>query len=101
MLEKDHEKCTNILMEAGADVNGSEYTPLATACEWGLLNGVNTLVAAGADVNERDKGETQLIKASRSCHYQCVKALIDAGADVNLSDSLGFTPLMAVFSSGW
>ena len=101
MLEKDYEKCTRILMEAGADVNGSEHTPLATACEWGLLNGVNTLVAAGADVNKRDNGETQLIKASRSCHYLCVKTLIAAGADVNLSDSLGFTPLMAVFSSGW
>ena len=43
------------------------------------------LINAGADVNGYDRhGNTPLSAATEKGHAQCVKLLIEAGADVNL-----------------
>jgi ankyrin repeat protein len=72
-------------------------TAIENAAEAGNIVRVKQLIAAGANVNARDKsGSTALLDASLLKHVSCVKALIAAGADVNAKDtgSQGQTPLM-------
>jgi ankyrin repeat protein len=47
----------------------------------------------GADPNAVLDGHTPLCWASQEGHTDVVRLLLDAGAEVNFSDPLGFTPL--------
>jgi len=55
------------------------------------------LIAAGADLDLKDKkddgGITALIEASKWCHMDTIRALIEAGAKVNAKDVGGETAL--------
>jgi uncharacterized protein len=70
-------------------------TPLMFAARDGCAACVPILVKAGAQVDAKDIDDelTPLIMALINGHYDAAGALIDAGADVNLSDKLGRTPL--------
>ena len=66
----------------------------------GIMNGryphMNSLIEAGADVNQPDAtGNTPLIAASARGYDPCVKILIEAGTDVNSVGEFGHTPLIA------
>ena len=53
------------------------------------------LLTHGADINiKNNKGETALITACSFCNIPVVKLLIEYGADVNMPDLYGNTPLM-------
>ncbi len=55
---------------------------------------VRTLLAAGADCNQRNgDGATALMLAAHAGRLDLVKALIDAGADVNARDERGWGAL--------
>ena len=56
---------------------------------------VNTLLAAGADVNARksDNGYTALMIAAERFEAQFTRVLIDAGAEVNVKNKFGETAL--------
>lgn len=77
-------------INAGADVNvrtgDDDETPIFHACD---LPGVPPLlIKAGADVNARDRfQETPLMECSDD--DDGLKALLAAGADPSLRDSLG------------
>ncbi|HEX8162084.1 MAG TPA: ankyrin repeat domain-containing protein [Pyrinomonadaceae bacterium] len=70
--------------------------PLARAAEEGDAAAVRRLIAAGANVNERDGGKTPLAYAARSGETEAVKALLDAGAEPDARDCghWGWTPLI-------
>ena len=57
---------------------------------------INSLIKRGADINAYDKeGETPLMYAVRNNNYEAVKALINAGVNVNAqAKSSGTTALM-------
>jgi ankyrin repeat protein len=110
----------NLLIDAGAKVNAVEkvqdQTPLmwAAAAARNAPEMVKVLIAKGANVNARAKfndwpgqitsepraqyhtygGLTPLLYAARGGCYACVEALVSAGADVNLPNNEGMTPLM-------
>jgi len=110
----------NLLIDAGAKVNVVEKVQEQTPLMWAAAaarNGpemVRTLIAKGADVNARARfndwpgqitsepraqyhtygGLTPLLYASRGGCYDCVEALVGAGADVNLPNNEGMTPMM-------
>ncbi len=103
------------LIKAGADVNKSnnlEHTPLHFAAEHGPTSVVRKLIEAGAVVNVRNwVGETPLVstlcsyvhvhhpfKHTNLCIEDTVAELLAKGADVNLSDMNGNTPLACVIS---
>ena len=65
----------------------------------GNLDGLNELIAQGADINEpRDGGNTPLHYAS---HLNIANALISAGAEVNQTDNVGDTPLHYASKTGF
>ncbi|HEY9403852.1 MAG TPA: ankyrin repeat domain-containing protein [Pyrinomonadaceae bacterium] len=72
-------------------------TPLTVAAERGDAALVRKLIAAGADLNERDKlGYTALVWAARNGNKEVAKALVEARADMNARDCArnGWTPLI-------
>jgi ankyrin repeat protein len=109
-----------MLINAGANVNTVEKehneTPLmyAAAADKNAGEMVKLLLAKGADVKQRTLsydwpthfsdeprvqyhpfgGLTALLYAARDGCYECVEALIEGGADVNLPTPEGVTPLM-------
>jgi ankyrin repeat protein len=89
------------LIKAGFDVNGRDedgMTPLFAAARNGKATPaiIALLVSAGCDVNARDKvGETALLYAiDPGGDTENIKALLDAGADVDIPNVDGETPLM-------
>lgn len=94
-----------LLVEAGADPNAHDPnrsladTPLTSKAHRGKTACVEALLAAGADIEERDKqGMTPLLLAVAGGHLPCVRALLAAGVDINRPDPFGNTPLMTAFS---
>jgi ankyrin repeat protein len=70
-------------------------TPMMYAAREGCAACVPILAKAGGDVNAKDIDDqiTPLIMAFMNGHYDAANALIEAGADVNLPDNLGRTPI--------
>jgi len=85
------------LLDNGADINekdGEGRTPLYhAACLGNQVDVVRHLLARGANVNLGDKTFTPLYGAVYHSHYDVAKVLIDNGADVNVRQHEGMTPL--------
>jgi ankyrin repeat protein len=114
-----------LLVKAGADVNTVEkfqnQTPLmwAAAAPKNASAMIKLLLSKGADVKPRALytdwpnqissepraqyrpvgGLTALLYATRNGCYDCVEALIGAGADVNVPTPEGVTPLMVALDN--
>lgn len=80
------ERVVRLLIENGVKVNtidGFGWTPLMWASYNGHTKVVNSLIRAGAAVNQSASAETALIAASYRGHTAIVVALINAGARIN------------------
>lgn len=107
------------LIEAGADVNartnvnaegtGGATPLLLAAVGFGQdLLSVRMLVEAGADVNARatgdlfrlNKGQTAIFPSIIGRNRELLPLLIELGADVNLQDDEGLTPLDVALGRG-
>jgi ankyrin repeat protein len=83
-------------LAAGTDVNANDggWTPLWYAADEGHKEIVELLIAKGADVNAKNKGDvTPLYGAARSGRKEVAELLIAKGADVNARDDVGRIPL--------
>lgn len=107
-----------LLLKRGADVNARERWRGQTALMWAAAEAqpamVQLLIEHGAEVDARSNvnewerqvtaeprmqarpsgGFTPLLYAARRGCAECARILLDAGADVNLSDPDGVTPLL-------
>jgi cytohesin len=92
-----------MLLSHGAEISAQDEegrTALYEAANWvGLYapahKTLQLLVDNGANVNIREfvQGETALNSAVRKKHVEDVKVLVRAGADVNMANKLGTTPV--------
>lgn len=92
----------NLTLRHGADLKSTNRyggTALIPACERGHVDVVKTLLGAGVDPNHVNRlGWTGLLEAiilsdGGPRHQQIVELLIKGGADVNLADRDGVSPL--------
>lgn len=113
-----------LLIEHGANVNAREQRKGQTALMWAVAQSqptmAATLLAHGADVDARSTvsewermvtaeprqknlmsgGFTPLLYAARQGCLDCARVLLDAGAQVDLTDPDGVTPLLSALLNG-
>ncbi len=92
-----HLAAAKLLMERGADVNAAPTPLLGSALMPALakrrIDLINLLLDGGANPNSQRNRENALHIAVRSGCLDCVKALVEAGADVNAKTKDGKTPI--------
>ena len=77
------------------------FTPLLFAARVGDLESARVLLAAGADVNATTPEDgTALVVATASGHEELAVFLLENGADPNVSDAIGVTPLHWALQEG-
>ncbi|EKX53557.1 hypothetical protein GUITHDRAFT_39394, partial [Guillardia theta CCMP2712] len=91
-------ECVKEIFGRGADVNSrqgkSEVTPLLLALSLREESIASYLLERNADVFRSDAdGTLPLHMAAAACHVDCVKVLIEHGANVDQRDSQGWSPL--------
>ena len=95
-----------LLLRLGANPNSDGHSPLYfTGNQCDAKTGsaiVRALVAAGAEVDARDKlqGCTALHMAARRGHVLVAEALLDCGANIEARDKSGDTPLRRAVNCG-
>lgn len=84
-----------LLLEAGADPNGTRNHPVLTSAAYrGTVRSIQLLLAhPKIEVNKRDiDGQTALLVAAKRGHTRIVELLLEAGADPSLKNERGETP---------
>jgi len=73
------------------------------AARQGSIDSVQSLLDAGADINQRSAGDhiTPIIIATLNGQFDLAKSLLDKGADPNLAEDNGVTPLYAAINCVW
>jgi ankyrin repeat protein len=89
----------NLLMQAGASTAGLESIQLIQAAAAGNIDRVRSLLATNVNL-DLDRGAA-IGNAAAAGHTQIVALLIQAGANVNLTDKLGFSPIASAAYSGY
>ena len=93
----DNPECVKLLLEAGADVNALNPRKEHSVVHASDCQSLELFLKAGADVNSNNRyGFPLIIIAARHGRYDCLKLLIEAGADVNTIVSQAATPLHAL-----
>lgn len=91
----DKTKQPNFIDESSED----DITPLIAACSEGHKEVADLLIAAGADVNAKDKdGTNALMAAASRGHTEVVEVLLNAKCNVNAQNSDGHTALMFAYN---
>jgi ankyrin repeat protein len=88
----------NILIQAGASTSGLESVQLIQAATAGNLDRVRSLLAGKVNL-DLERGAA-IGNAAAAGHTQIVELLIQAGANVNLSNRAGFTPIASAAYAG-
>jgi ankyrin repeat protein len=118
---ENHAEVIKVLVEHGADVNGrsnapkfplpeygdgksgrltvlprGSWTPLMYAARQNAIDAVRALAGVKADLNLTDPdGTTALVIAVINAHYELAEVLLEKGANPDIGDLTGMTPLYA------
>jgi len=91
-------KLLDSLIKEGADLiemtEDYDLTPIYIACFHGQEKVLKTLIAKGVDINYLDEdGEAAIHRFSKEGNIEAIKLLIRNGADINIENIVGATPL--------
>ena len=93
----DRPALVKFLLSKGANVHAQRYdgkTPLHLAVQWGRVATAKVFMDAGADPLLMSAGGTSSLTVAASYgHSRLVWEILKRGVDVNISDSIGQTPL--------
>ncbi len=97
-FDQEYTEAKRLNIQSGVETAG----PLYYAARLGLTETVNYLIhEVKCDVDSRGyHGETSLQAASREGNLKIVRALLEQGADVSLSDMKGLTPVRVASING-
>ncbi|KAJ1725595.1 phosphate system positive regulatory protein pho81 [Coemansia erecta] len=102
--EKGHESIVLQLLEAGVQIvaNAQGVHPAHVAARTGFVNILKLLLAHGApaDVTDKDLIWTPVFYAASEGRIDCIRALIDAGCDLDIEDENGRTPVYYAANEG-
>jgi ankyrin repeat protein len=107
---RGHLEILRMTLKHGADLESTNRyggTALIPAAERGHVDTVRTLIEAGVDVDHVNNLhwtallETIVLGDGGPRHVEIVRLLVDAGANVNLSDGSGVTPLQNARKRGY
>ncbi len=86
----------------GAKLMGG-MSPLLYAARQGNMEAVDALIAGGANINETSGSEhtTPLLLAIDNGHYDVARDLLEHGADPNIANDFGLTPLYDTVDVKW
>ena len=99
-----------LTLDHGADLKSTNRyggTALIPAAEKGFVDNVRTLIDAGVDVNHLNRlhwtalMEAIVLSDGGPRHVEIVELLVKAGADVNIADKDGITPLTHARQRGY
>jgi len=77
-----------------APVSRGGLTALSFAARQGQIEAVNALLEGGSNINQKDvDGNSALVLAILNKHYDLAQTLVARGADVNLANKAGRSPL--------
>ncbi|MBL8383598.1 MAG: ankyrin repeat domain-containing protein [Burkholderiales bacterium] len=106
---RGHVEILRMTLAAGADLKSTNRfggTALTPACHYGHVETVRELLRTRVDINHVNRlGWTCLLEAvilgdGGPAHSEIVRLVIAAGADINLGDAQGVTPLAHARSRG-
>ncbi|KAI0902149.1 ankyrin repeat-containing domain protein [Annulohypoxylon nitens] len=104
-----HPEMIQLLVQYGADIDAVDEdleSPLLVACETGYSKTVESLVKLNANLNlksvenQNEPGWSALASAARLNHAQCVRILLEANADIEISTPHWGTPLAVAVALG-
>jgi len=102
-----HLECVDILLNSGADVNQMDSegrTAMIAACYMGHVDCVRTLIIWGADIEIMDQDGRSALSVAVTCESdnaaKLVTLLVDNGANPNLVDKDGMSPLLIAAFEG-
>lgn len=105
--KSDTEAIRRLVTQEGVDVNYSEWftwlgtTPLIRAAQVSSVKSVHELISLGSDVHATDSRKlTAMHHAVTDKKGEIIDMLASAGADINVRDKYGETPLMKASASG-
>jgi uncharacterized protein len=89
-----HTEIAKMLLDAGAPVNQSGWTPLIYAAARNRVDIGRMLIARGADINAAaENGTTPLMMAAREGHLPMLLMLLEHGADAKYVSPFGHSAL--------
>jgi len=91
-----------LLISHAININDNQNNLLIRAIKHGYVNAVILLVNNGANVNSRCSSLNipALVWSIHKCHEDIAELLINLGADVNIKDDDGYTPLICASKNG-
>eukprot|EP00730_Choanoeca_flexa_P005849 TRINITY_DN12033_c0_g1_i12.p1 TRINITY_DN12033_c0_g1~~TRINITY_DN12033_c0_g1_i12.p1 ORF type:complete len:678 (+),score=101.39 TRINITY_DN12033_c0_g1_i12:1502-3535(+) len=95
-VAKGSVEMTEMLISAGADVNiatNGGTTPLHRASKWGRVDVMQCLLEAGAYMNAHNRSGNTALHLAASWGKAPVALLLEHGADANIPDDSGKTPI--------
>jgi ankyrin repeat protein len=105
-IVSDNIRVAEVLLAAGADMEGADSQLGATPLSWAACSGrfttVSFLLSKGAQINAKagPEGDTPLHHAVRCCHKmpEMISFLVANGANVNAKNDRGLTPIQQAFN---